>query len=97
MFSGAADPGTELLGCGLREDFVGGVGSEFMGPEVGGGEVGLGAVFGGEDLVGSKKGVVWVWEEEGLGLGYDLRLGDDEFCGGEKVGGGGFGGETGVC
>jgi len=64
VFSGAADPGTEGLGCGVGEDFVGGVGTEFMGPEVGGGGVGLCAVFGGEDLVGAEKGVVRVCREE---------------------------------
>jgi len=40
------------------------VGTEFMGPEVGGGGVGLCAVFGGEDLVGAEKGVVRVCREE---------------------------------
>ena len=50
MFSVAANPGTEMLGCGDGEDFVGGVGTEFMCPEVGSGL--LCPVFGGEDLVG---------------------------------------------
>ena len=68
-----------------------------MGPGVGGGGFALSAGFVGEDLVGSEEGVVGVGREEGLGLGYDLRLRDDEFCGGEEVGGGGFLGETGVC
>jgi len=93
VFSVAAEPRSETLGCGEGEDFIGGVGTEFMGPEVGRGRFYC-TFFSGEDLVGSEKSVVGGRMEKGLDLGYDVGFWKDEFCGGEKVWGGRFMGQT---
>lgn len=84
MYSVATDPGSETLGCGEGEDFVGGVGTEFVGPEVGGGRLYC-TFFGGKDLVCSEEGVVGGWMEKGLGLGNDVRLRDNKSGGREEV------------